>query len=260
MTYEELIAYIEELIYDNETNDITGGILQTVLKAISDFANSKEVDPDDVIIKEDGAFPFRDPIILYSGLSKLIRIEAADGVFYLKQSTDDGATWDDVIEINAANNTIKNFPFPLNRFYTAVELRLPYLAIDVDAEQTERITNIDNDAFIEIVACDIFNFTDDVLTVQNIPVGFKAWVRMNFVINFRNTEAERIEFQVNGKSAIVDVLTLNKLQTATLSGTYLVENTDTFVFNLYNETLVNYNINMHTVYADFELIKLEPII
>jgi hypothetical protein len=210
-------------------------------------------------VNPEGAMVVDNDIVFTDALGNdKFKYEVADGVLYLKYW--DGALWQTMEEKDLNNNTIKNFPFPLNRFYTAIELTGTPLNIPVNAGDTEDVTNVTNDAFSEIVGCHIFDFTDDVLTVQNIPTGFKAWVKLTCTINFLNSEASQTEFIINGKSFFYKPDDSVSTYQSTFSHCFLVENTDEFDIKAKNPNLSNFELDFISIFLDLELIKLEPII
>jgi hypothetical protein len=260
MTYNELITYIEEKIYSNETNDVTGDILQTVLKAVTEFANSRQLDPDDVIKVVDGEVAVAEPLVFYVGEVPAIKL-FMDGTNFKMQAYDpDTETYKSMYEFEGGN--LKNFPFPLNRFYSAIELDDVPLTITVDAGDTEKITNGTETAFVNTVEDGIFLFADDKITMQNLPSGFKAWVKVCGAVCFQDTAgptAGAFEVLINNKGFQSQVNGTNSPITIPIQAIFEVNNTDTFELSIKNNAVgFNATCVFSRVFADFELIKLIP--
>ncbi len=182
-----------------------------------------------------------------------IRFIIDSGVLSIQRSN--GESWDDLIQYSET----KNFPMPLNRFYASIIANPDPLNMTFTAGEKKQLTNVGNDLFTNNIEDTIFAFTDDVITIANIPTGFSAFIKVNVLLDYFNNSGTATAYSIFINDVEFSNSLTNAKQIINASYTFEMANTDTITLYIKNEDSGNTgDLNINRIFADFELIKLIP--
>lgn len=188
--------------------------------------------------------------------------EVVAGVLTLSYSATVGGTYVPIVGYDMANGKQVNYAYPFNAFYSAIELTDTPLQITTALSATEKITNGTETAFTNTVIDSLFLFADDKITIQNLPTGYSAVIKVGGYVELMNSDPSnpaKFSILINSKEYKETILGQSDFSITPFKDIFEAVNGDSFEIFFKNRDPSNQiRIDFHKVFADFQLIKIFP--